>query len=139
MSQNYAGRVIVILVVLFGSLALIFSPVLQKLFHPHEKIDQWIALKPGIDMVGGTSLVYQIKTAPGAKYDPQLAAKVAQALKRRVDPRGVKNLVWRPEGADRLEIQSAGSGANEAEARDAQEKLLAAEHTLEQTNLSVSE
>jgi len=139
MSQNYTGRVVVVLVVLFGSLALIFSPVLQKLFHPHEKIDQWIALKPGIDMVGGTSLVYQIKTAPGAKYDPQLAAKVAQALKRRVDPRGVKNLIWRPEGADRLEIQSAGSGVNEAEARGAQEKLLAAEHTLEQTNISVSE
>ena len=139
MSQNYTGRVVVVLVVLFGSLALIFSPVLQKLFHPHEKIDQWIALKPGIDMVGGTSLVYQIKTAPGAKYDPQLAAKVAQALKRRVDPRGVKNLIWRPEGADRLEIQSAGSGVNEAEARGAQEKLLAAEHTLGQTNISVSE
>ena len=64
MPQNYSGRVTVILVVLFGSLACIFSPVLEHVFHPSENITTWLNLKPGIDMVGGTSLVYQIKTAP---------------------------------------------------------------------------
>lgn len=139
MSQNYSGRIAVVLLVFFGSLAMIFSPVLEKLFHPHNQITTWINLKPGIDMVGGTSLVYQIKTAPGQKFDKDLATKVASALKRRVDPQGVRNLVWRPEGADRLEIQMPSSGGNTGEARAAQDKLLAAEQKLQQTNISLSE
>jgi SecD/SecF fusion protein len=139
MPQNYSGRVITILIVLLGSLAVIFSPVLEKLFHPHEPINQWIKLKPGIDMVGGTSLVYQIKVAPGTRYDPQLATKVAEVLKKRVDPHGLMNLIWRPEGADRLEIQMSGSGAGGAEAREKQDQLLTAEQKLEQTNASLSE
>jgi SecD/SecF fusion protein len=139
MSQNYSGRVALILVVLFGSLACIFSPVLEKLTHPKEKITSWIALRPGIDMVGGTSLVYQIKAPAGARYDPELATKVATALKRRVDPLGQLNYIWRPEGADRLEIQLAGTGGNSADARAKQDQLLAAEQKLQQTNVSVSE
>ena len=83
MPQNYSGRVTLVLVVFFGSLAIIFSPVLEKLFHPHEKITQWVKLKPGIDMVGGTSLVYQIKTLPGTRRDPQLATKVGGAQEAR--------------------------------------------------------
>ena len=70
MPQNYSGRVITILIVLFGSLAVIFSPVFEKLFHHNEQITQWVSLKPGIDMVGGTSLVYQIKVAPGRSTTP---------------------------------------------------------------------
>src|SRR5690242_10123541 len=139
MPQQYSGRIAVILLVLFGSLAIIFSPVLEKLFHPHEQITQWIKLKPGIDMVGGTSLVYQIKTAPGTRGDTQLATKVATALKRRVDPHGVMNLIWRPQGADRLEIQMPNTGASSTEAREKREQLLKVEQELQQTNISVSE
>ena len=140
MPQNYSGRVATILVVLIGSLACIFSPVLERLFHPHEHITTYLNLKPGIDMVGGTSLVYQIKTAPGAPYKANLAEEVAKALKKRVDPNGVKNLVWRPEGADRLEIQMPSSGqGNAAEARASQDKLLAAEQALQLTNVNMAE
>ena len=139
MPQQYSGRIAVILLVLFGSLAIIFSPVLEKLFHPHEQVTQWIKLKPGIDMVGGTSLVYQIKTAPGTRGDTQLATKVATALKRRVDPNGVMNLIWRPQGADRLEIQMPNTGASSSEARDKREQLLAVEQQLQKTNVSLSE
>jgi SecD/SecF fusion protein len=139
MPQSYSGRVLIVLLVLLGSLAMIFSPVLEKIAHPHNTITRWINLKPGIDMVGGTSLVYQIKTAPGTKYDPQLATKVADALKKRVDPQGVRNLVWRPEGTDRLEIQMPTSGSNGAEARAKQDQLLAAEQQLSKTNVSMSE
>ena len=139
MPQNYSGRLTVVLVVLFGSLALIFSPVLEKLFHPHEQITQWTKLKPGIDMVGGTSLVYQIKSAPGTRRDPQLATKVAEVLKKRVDARGLMNLIWRPEGTDRLEIQMPGSGAGSMQAREKQEQLISAEQRLEQTNVSITE
>jgi SecD/SecF fusion protein len=139
MPQNYSGRVLVILVVLLGSLAVIFSPVMEKVFHPHEQITQWVKLKPGIEMVGGTSLVYQIKVAPGSRYDPQLATKVAEVLKKRVDPHGLMNLVWRPEGSDRLEIQMSGTGKGGAEAREAQDNLLTAEQKIEQTNASLTE
>ncbi len=139
MPQNYSGRVLTIAIVLFGSLAAIFSPVLQKLIHPSKPIDQWVNLKPGIDMVGGTSLVYQIKVAPGAPRDAQLATKVAEVLKKRVDPHGLMNLIWRPEGADRLEIQMSSSGTSGAEAREKQDQLLAAEQKLEKTNASVAE
>ena len=139
MPQSYSSRVLIILGVLLGSLAMIFSPVLEKIAHPHNTITRWINLKPGIDMVGGTSLVYQIKTAPGTKYDPQLATKVADALKKRVDPQGVRNLVWRPEGADRLEIQMPTSGSNGGEARAKQDQLIAAEQQLSKTNVSLSE
>ena len=139
MSQDYPRRVAVVLVVLFGSLALIFSPVLEKLFHPKEHITNWVNLKPGIDMVGGTSLVYQIKAPEGKAFDPELATKVSVALKRHVDPQGVRNLIWRPEGADRLEIQMPNSGGNGEEARAKQDQLLAAEQQLQQTNLSLSE
>jgi SecD/SecF fusion protein len=139
MSQNYSGRVTVVLIVLFGTLALIFSPVLEKLFHPHEEITRWVNLKPGIDMVGGTSLVYQIKPPEGKKVDPDLATKVSIALKRRVDPQGVRNLIWRPEGADRLEIQMPNTGGNSADARAKQDQLLAAEQALGQTNVSLAE
>jgi SecD/SecF fusion protein len=139
MPQNYSGRVLTILIVFLGALAVIFSPVLEKLFHPHEQVTQWVKLKPGIDMVGGTSLVYQIKVAPGTPYDPQLATKDAEVLKRRVDPHGLMNLIWRPEGADRLEIQMSGTGQGGAEAREKQDQLLTAEQKLEQTNASLSE
>ena len=139
MPQNYSGRMTVILVVFLGTLALVFSPVLEKLFHPREQITRWVNLKPGIDMVGGTSLVYQIKQAPGAPRNAHLAEDVASALKRRVDPYGQRNLVWRPEGEDRLEIQLPTSGTGGAEGRAKQEQLIAAQQQLEKTNISLSE
>jgi SecD/SecF fusion protein len=138
MQQNYTGRVGLVLLVLFGCLAMIFSPVLEKLFHPKEEITQWINLKPGIDMVGGTSLVYQIKKPPG-NTRTDLATQVVKVLKKRVDPRGLMNLVWRPEGSDRIEIQMPSSGESGGEARAAREQLITAEQGLEQTNISLSE
>src|ERR1700722_12643876 len=103
MSENHAQRASAVLVFLFLALAAIFSPVLDKLFHPHKQITQWLNLKPGIDMVGGTSLLYEIKQPEGTRSAPNadLAEKVMTALKKRVDPNGVKNLVWRPQGSNR--------------------------------------
>src|SRR5579859_3841109 len=139
MPQTYSGRLALIFAVILVVLAGIFSPVLDKLIHPHKQVTQWINLKPGIDMVGGTSLVYQIKVAPGTPHDPLLATKVAEILKKRVDPGGLKNLIWRPEGDDRLEIQMSGTGQGGAEAREKQDQLLTAEQNLEQTNASLTE
>jgi SecD/SecF fusion protein len=63
-------------------------------------------LKGGIDLVGGHSLLYAIDTTGLAKQDiAGLSTRVMERLKVRVDPEGVKNLVWRPVGDTRLEIQ----------------------------------
>ena len=63
-------------------------------------------LKPGIDLAGGTSLIYEIDTqgleGPEKK---DLAQKMITVLRRRIDPANIQNLVWRPQGGRRFEIQ----------------------------------
>jgi len=63
-------------------------------------------LKGGIDLVGGTSLLYELDTA-GLRADEQrgLSTKVMGILKQRVDPKGQMNLEWRPVGNTRLEVR----------------------------------
>jgi SecD/SecF fusion protein len=59
-------------------------------------------LKLGIDLSGGTILVYQVDTKslpPGFKMD-----ELVSALKRRVDPEGVKEIPIRQIGSQRIEI-----------------------------------
>jgi SecD/SecF fusion protein len=55
-------------------------------------------------MVGGVSLIYKIKppedSGTGINVGASnLAEQTMEALKKRVDPDGVRNLVWRPIGA----------------------------------------
>ena len=63
-------------------------------------------LKPGIDLGGGTSLIYEID-AKGLSSDEKrgLSERVITVLRRRIDPANIQNLVWRPEGSTRFEIQ----------------------------------
>src|SRR2546429_2222555 len=112
MSQNYAGRltliIVVLLIGLFGIPGLsdgIFS--LKKVFDPKASFNDKLNLRPGIDIAGGTSLLYEIKPPPGGFRGTQgtLAETVASLLKKRVDPTGTLNLIWRPQGDTRLEIQ----------------------------------
>ncbi len=140
MSEHHGQRALIILATLLLALCAIFSPVLQKVFHPHQQINRWINLKPGIDMVGGTSLLYEIKQPEGSRNTTgDLAEKVMTALKKRVDPDGVKNLVWRPQGNNRLEIQMPFSGdarENAKKRKEAGEALKAARAQLAQLNVN---
>ncbi len=63
-------------------------------------------LKPGIDLAGGTSLIYEIDTQ-GLKANEKrdIAQKMITVLRRRIDPANIQNLVWRPQGGSRFEIQ----------------------------------
>ncbi|MFQ5493976.1 MAG: hypothetical protein ACE5EX_01215, partial [Phycisphaerae bacterium] len=73
---------------------------LYLLYPPSEK------LKGGIDLVGGTSLLFEIDTTgldPGQQKN--LSSRVMAILKDRVDPKGQLNLEWRPVGNTRLEIR----------------------------------
>jgi SecD/SecF fusion protein len=132
--------VFIILLALFSALIAIFSPALVKLRHPTQPVTRWLNLNPGIDISGGTSLLYEIrKPEGGAAGDTNLAEKVMIALKRRIDPDGVRNLIWRPQGNDRLEIQMPFSGntrANTENRAKIAEELSAARAQLEGTNIA---
>lgn len=122
MPTNLSGRFTLIALVLVAALWAIFPGAFKGRFKPD--------LKPGIDMVGGTSLLYEIK-APADAQTTNLAEQVMEALKKRVDPDGVRNLIWRPQGNDRLEIQmplSAASGV----AKERREAYADAQRELEE-------
>src|SRR5512133_445584 len=105
MPQNYSGR--------FTLIALVLIVFVYAIF-PIGTTSPIPNLKPGIDMKGGTSLLYEIKVPPGTPIASNLSTEMMGSLKKRVDPNGVRNLIWRPQGATRLEIQMPASG-HEAE------------------------
>src|SRR6478672_11410439 len=77
----------------------------------------------GIDLAGGTILVYEVKTPEGkeSSLTSDDIKKLAENIKRRIDPADLRNVVVRPVGTSRIEIilPFAGStgggkeGANE--------------------------
>jgi len=90
-----------------------------KLYPPDKK------LKPGIDLAGGTSLIYEID-AQGLDDDQRdgLAARMITVLRRRVDPTDIQNLIWRPQGDTRFEIQMPLASTDTREKRQAYENAL---------------
>ncbi len=136
MPTNYSSRVtLIVSIIVLWLLAIFWGPP-SRLVNPHLTLIQKTNLRPGIDMVGGVSLVYAIQ-APG-NSDPDLSEHVMEALKKRVDPLGLRNLVWRPQGADRLEIEMPLS----PEAMEAPRIKLAfnqAQRELDATNVRVDE
>jgi SecD/SecF fusion protein len=82
-------------------------------------------LKQGIDLGGGTSLIYEID-AKGLSSDDKrgLAERMITVLRRRIDPANIQNLVWRPQGNTRFEIQMPLASAEAREKRAAYEKKL---------------
>src|SRR4051794_26127330 len=140
MPTNYSGRFTVIALCIVVSLLAIFWPAVTQpkiAFDGNVPFSKKTGLRPGIDMVGGTSLLYEIKAPDGNKSamgGDDLANQMMNALKKRVDPDGVRNLIWRPQGTNRLEIQlplSAQTGGAETK----RTALLAARAKLEETNV----
>src|SRR5258705_1118672 len=138
----YRGRLTAIFIVLFiGLFGIPFMgggifPI-GRLLDPSIPWNRKHDLKPGLDISGGISLLYEIKSSSGTT-DPDIANKVAEALKRRVDPDGVRNLVWRPQPPNRLEIQMP-LGQNAEEAKKAREQLALAQQDLESTNVRIGD
>src|SRR5687767_6547725 len=143
MPTNYSGRILTIIAVVLAALWALF-PQPQKLFDPEATWAERINLKPGIDMQGGTSLLYDIKPPEGEEQDGPvsyrggLAEEVMAALKKRIDPDGVKNLIWRPHGDTRLEIQMPATAASQ-QAAVLGKNLSEARESLDRTNVTVSE
>src|SRR5687768_597343 len=84
MPQKYTGRIILIAAVVIVAVLAIFPP--GTLFKPGLTWGQRLNLKPGIDMVGGASLLYEIKLPEGTAHEPGLANQMMRSLKKRVDP-----------------------------------------------------
>lgn len=140
MPTTFLSRFFVIAVVLFAGLWAIFPQLPVRplwILNPSVPFSEKHNLKPGIDMVGGTSLLYEIKVADGQVVSSDLSTQVMDALKKRVDPEGVKNLVWRPQGPTRLEIQMPRSG-NSAKAEEARAAYSEARTQLEATTIRLS-
>ncbi len=75
-------------------------------------------LKPGIDLAGGTTLVYDVLVPEGRDSEEVINDTIA-IQRERVDSSGVKNLIWRAEAGDRLSVTMAQAGPEVQEARDA--------------------
>lgn len=90
-----------------------------NVYPPQEK------LKPGIDLAGGTSLIYEIDTT-GLKSDERkgLAQNMIPILLKRIDPTHVANVVMRPQGDSRIEIQLPVASLDTRNKRQAYENAL---------------
>ncbi|MHC4169331.1 MAG: SecDF P1 head subdomain-containing protein [Planctomycetota bacterium] len=92
---------------------------------------------PGVDTTGGTSLVYEIDTRGLTEEQKKgLSERMIRVLQRRIDPDNMKNLVWRPLGDHRFEIQIPLA---DAEARQRRDEYIKAEKALLDRNLSPAE
>lgn len=137
MPNAYTGRILTILAVIYVAICAIFPRAPFSVFQlmVDEPVSMQHNLRPGIDMVGGTSLLYEIQATDSAASTDGLAQQVASALKKRVDPNGVLNLIWRPQGDTRLEIQMPLSGNSEV-ARQIRGEYLAAQENFSRFNIS---
>jgi len=120
MYKNLAWKIGIIGVLLF-----VFSWSL----YPASK-----TLKPGIDLAGGTSLIYAINTQGVTQKDRKgLSERMITVLRRRIDPANIQNLVWRPQGNSRFEIQMPLASA---EAREKRRQYEATRNILLGSNVS---
>jgi SecD/SecF fusion protein len=88
--KNVNQRLLLIGVVLVCALAVIRDPRQT--------------LRPGLDIAGGVSLMFEIDDRGMENY-PNLAEDMKRLLQKRVDPKGVYDLAWRVHGRNRLEVQ----------------------------------
>lgn len=75
--------------------------------------DAWKnALRWGIDLAGGTNLIYQVETAKAEKEGKPIAQAMDQmvsTIKKRIDPSGTEETTVRKSGQDRIEIIIPGA------------------------------
>lgn len=104
----------------WGVIVVLTALAILALYPPQDR------LKPGIDLAGGSVLIYEIDTAGMDDREKSgLAERVMNILKARVDPNSQFNLVWRPIGDNRLEIQMPRPPEVAKERRDRYEAALA--------------
>jgi len=78
-----------------------------------------------MDLGGGTSLIYEIDTQGLDAADKKdLSTRMITILRRRIDPANIQNLIWRPQGSTRFEVQMPLASAEARAKRQNFEKAL---------------
>jgi len=109
MSKNLTPKIILIVVLVI---------VAAWTLYPPNK-----TLKPGIDLAGGTRLIYQIDTHGLEEAEKKdLSQKLITVLRRRIDPANIQNLIWLPQGSTRFEIRMPLASAEAHQKRQNYEK-----------------
>jgi SecD/SecF fusion protein len=109
MSKNLTPKIIFIIVLVI---------VAAWTLYPPSK-----TLKPGIDLAGGTRLIYQIDTHGLEEAEKKdLSQKLITVLRRRIDPANIQNLIWLPQGSTRFEIRMPLASAEAHQKRQNYEK-----------------
>ncbi len=78
--------------------------------------NHWMdAVKLGIDLAGGTNLVFQVDVEAAKKAGKDVSASMEQmvgAIRRRINPGGLEEVTVRKVGADRIEVITPGADAH---------------------------
>jgi len=80
-------------------------------------------LKFGLDLQGGTSLLYEV-SVPEGMNDEQAIQQTIETLKRRVDPEGLRNLEWHQETGNRIEVRMPRPSAEVQARREALNEIV---------------
>jgi SecD/SecF fusion protein len=108
MYKNLVWKIVLVAVLVLAAV--------WRLFPPSK------TLRPGIDLAGGTSLIYEINTQGLNEEEKRgLSDKMITVLRRRVDPDNIYNFVWRPQGNSRFEIQMPLASAEARQKRQVYE------------------
>jgi SecD/SecF fusion protein len=93
-------------------------------------------LNGGLDLVGGTSFIYELDMQGLSTAEQRnLAQRTIDVLRKRIDPTNTKNLIWRPQGNNRIEIQVPLASKEAHEKRTAYE---AAFDSLQSQNVNLA-
>ncbi|MFA5293698.1 MAG: protein translocase subunit SecD [Phycisphaerae bacterium] len=119
-------------VVRFGLVAVIILVIFAaaEIYPPNE------TLKPGLDLAGGTSLTYDIDTTGLRENETDsLSQKLVPILMKRIDPGNIQNIIMRPQGDTRIEIQVPLASADTYRKRQAYDDAL---NALEKDNINLA-
>lgn len=93
--KEWQGRMWVV----FFSLMLGAAPFLSSMLKGEKIVDQFSL---GIDLAGGTNMVFQIK--PEKELTNSLIEKMVESVKKRVNPSGTEEITVRGVGGGRIEV-----------------------------------
>ena len=101
-SREFATRIGVTLM----AITLGISPFIVRYFNgtpPNEMV------RLGIDLAGGTNMVFQVKPDEGKIITQNVMDKMVGAIGKRINPSGTEEIVVRPVGTDRIEVIVPGA------------------------------
>jgi len=98
----------------------------------YDKDGVHLNLRPGTDIAGGVTMIFEIQEEPGDRGQ-RIAEQMVTLLKKRVDPRGIYDLTWRVLGSNRIQVQMP---LPPAENQQLKADYIAAEDALFQANTS---